>query len=230
VAVPVTVAMGMTTALVQWVSGHPRWLRPAWAVAIVVPSVFLLGHFASLQMDFRPGAVRQSQPVGRRGAAAKYQRYRDWRAVCQWIQEHTPQHARFLTPRNEQTFKWYAGRAELACWKDIPQDAESIVRWWRLLQEVYPQGVVEHGLGWWTDEELRQIAARYELEYILADSTHGRLLGLQRVYPLFPSANRHFAVYRVFPNSAGAEGVERERQLSVTTESDEAHRSAGSTQ
>ena len=35
----------------------------------------------------------------------------------------------FLTPTDHQTFKWYAQRAELVTWKDVPQDAESIVEW-----------------------------------------------------------------------------------------------------
>ncbi len=34
----------------------------------------------------------------------------EWIQVCAWIRENTPPDALFLTPRAQQTFKWYAQR------------------------------------------------------------------------------------------------------------------------
>jgi hypothetical protein len=119
--------------------------------------------------------------------------------VCEWVARETDPQSRFLTPRNQQTFKWYAGRAELACWKDIPQDAPSIVRWWELLETVYTPSVTQRGLGSWSDDQLREIALRYQIDYILVDRGRtDRQLALPRVYPTYQAANRYFEIYRVY--------------------------------
>ena len=113
---------------------------------------------------------------------------------------HTQPQDRFLTPRNQQTFKWYAERAEVVCWKDIPQDPASIGQWWLLLQDIYPPSVVEGGLAAWSDEQLQAIAEEQQVRYIVLDRAHGtRRLGFERVYPESPAATGWFEVYRVGP-------------------------------
>ena len=92
-----------------------------------------------------------------------------WRDVCHWVRTQLPTTARCLTPTDHQTFKWYAQRAELACWKDIPQDAESIVQWWKTLRVVYTPKVSRRGLGLWTDRSLVQFARRHDIDYIVVD-------------------------------------------------------------
>src|SRR5690606_37270496 len=37
---------------------------------------------------------------------------------------------------DHQTFKWYAQRPEVVTWKDVPQDAESVIEWSRRLTRV----------------------------------------------------------------------------------------------
>lgn len=73
--------------------------------------------------------------------------YDDWRDVCRWSADHTPANARFLTPRMASTFRWYAGRGEVVSWKDIPQNADGIVEWWRRLADIWgmgsPTGTIE---------------------------------------------------------------------------------------
>ncbi len=63
--------------------------------------------------------------------------YRDWLAVCAWIREETPEDSLWLTPRYQQTFPWYALRAEVVNWKNVPQDAEKIVEWSQRMRDVY---------------------------------------------------------------------------------------------
>ncbi|QDU59653.1 hypothetical protein Pan216_04840 [Planctomycetes bacterium Pan216] len=55
--------------------------------------------------------------------------YRAWRETCRWIEENTPPDAVFLTDANWRTLGWYAGRGEVVNWKQVPQDAASVVEW-----------------------------------------------------------------------------------------------------
>jgi hypothetical protein len=123
-----------------------------------------------------------------------------WQDCCRWIDEHTPEGARFLTPRRQQTFKWYAGRAEVASWKDIPQDAASIVAWRQTLAELYPttQEHWEQDLAAFTDAELIALARKHECQYLVIDRTRSsRPIGLRSVYPLFREENPAFEIFWV---------------------------------
>lgn len=60
-----------------------------------------------------------------------------WLDVCRWARENTSEDAVFLVPRGCDSFKWEAGRAEVGSWKEIPQDARSIVRWFRDMERLY---------------------------------------------------------------------------------------------
>ncbi|MEM9646020.1 MAG: DUF6798 domain-containing protein, partial [Planctomycetota bacterium] len=75
------------------------------------------------------------------GATAAEQRkvHDDWIRVCDFIRFCTPEDEVFLTPRHQQTFKWYAQRAEVVNFKDVPQDAASLLEWSRRFQDVFPQ-------------------------------------------------------------------------------------------
>ena len=60
-----------------------------------------------------------------------------WLDACRWVRENTPKDAVFLVPRGCDSFKWEAQRAEAGSWKEIPQDARSIVRWNRKMARFY---------------------------------------------------------------------------------------------
>jgi hypothetical protein len=121
-----------------------------------------------------------------------------WREVCTWIAQsgEIPKDARFLTPRNGQSFKWYARRAEVANWKEIPQDAQSIVAWWDRLQHVYGTGSEEPGMEWYSSlaqmgaDRLRKLGAQYSAEYVLTETW--LRLPLKVLYE-----NEAYAVYRL---------------------------------
>lgn len=128
------------------------------------------------------------------------QQFQLWRSACQWAADNTPSEAKFLTPRRQQSFKWYAGRAEVVCWKDVPQDAESIVNWKRTLTEVFPPGSGATDLTFHSDAQLLALARKYGASYILIDLTRSRRpIGLPRVYPDLSRENPACAIYRVPP-------------------------------
>jgi hypothetical protein len=126
--------------------------------------------------------------------------FRDWQRVCQWVAAETPTEALFLTPREQQTFKWYAGRSEVVTWKDVPQDARGLIEWKRRLDEVYPRDPAhqQHDLAAFEDDELVRIGQKYGAKFVLIDrSRGGRRIGLPKVYPLLTGENPSFEVYRV---------------------------------
>jgi hypothetical protein len=123
-----------------------------------------------------------------------------WQDACRWIGEQTPADAKFMTPRRQQTFAWYAGRAQVAGWKDIPQDARSIMTWKQALDDLYPsdESHWREDLAAFTDAELVALARKYKCQYIVIDRTRSfRRIGLPSVYPLFREENPAFEVFRV---------------------------------
>jgi hypothetical protein len=196
VLVPLAVAMAIGLGLRHLSVAQQRWARPAWATVWSLAVVFVLAQFTAHQRDFRPRADIQSRPASRRAEL----RYEQWRLMCAWIAENTDPTACFLTPRDQQTFKWYTGRSEVVCWKDIPQDAASIVRWWELREAIYTPRVVVDGLGAWTDEQLLRLSRENGADYILVDRSRTKR---RLEFPLVranPSRYRaSFELYRVQP-------------------------------
>ena len=199
IAVPLAVSMAVPLAIVLRDTPRPQpgstasqrgldWTRLAWTLVILGPTWLFAQHFLARQIDFRPGALVQPSPVGQRGAARARQQYRAWLDVCGWISRNTRPTDRFVTPRGQQTFKWYAQRAEVVCWKDVPQDPASVVAWWQLLQEIYPPDVVREGLAAWPDRapDRRHASVRVHL---LDRQRATRRLGFQRVYPELAGEN-----------------------------------------
>ncbi|MBP89518.1 MAG: hypothetical protein CMJ64_22885 [Planctomycetaceae bacterium] len=128
----------------------------------------------------------------------RQQQYRDWRNTCEWIREETPQDAVFLTPQNQQTFKWYAERAEVVCWKDVPQNANALVEWRDRLAAVFPRPVRWYGLAAHTPENLLELSGRYNFRYVVIDRTLSqRGLPFRRVYPTRSQLDSVYEVYRL---------------------------------
>jgi hypothetical protein len=133
--------------------------------------------------------------------------YGAWRDACAWIAANTPPDARVLTPRTAQTFKWYAGRAEVVTWKDVPQDAEGIARWWQRMRAIHwVEARDPHSGGltdWWRPtlselppDELRRLGAAFDAQYLLTEARP--VVGLPAVY-----RNRGYAVYALGPYGPG---------------------------
>jgi len=63
-----------------------------------------------------------------------------WLETCQWVKNNTPKEAVFLVPRGCDSFKWNTDRAEVGSWKEIPQDAMSIIDWYHRMERLYTTG------------------------------------------------------------------------------------------
>lgn len=124
----------------------------------------------------------------------------EWKAVCEWAAESTPGDARFLTPRSQQTFKWYAGRAEIVSWKDVPQDARGLTAWRAAVHEIYPRSPKHQraDLAAFSDSELVSLGNKYGASYAIIDRTRSsRAINLPRVYPMTREEQTLFEVYRL---------------------------------
>lgn len=200
--------VGAALALVAWLGqlqvSRPALGRGALAGLVVLAGVSLAGTNLQHRRDLRPGADRQTLPMWESDPARTRAHCEDWQRVCAWIAAHTPAEARFLTPRHQQTFKWYAQRSEVCAWKDVPQDAAAVVDWWQRLQAVYPRAVVQGGLAAHSDRRLLELAQEYQAEYLVVDRYLGpRPLTLPQIYPRGrQESNGSYAVYRV-PGASG---------------------------
>ncbi len=132
--------------------------------------------------------------------------YRDWVAVCNWARFATKKDELFLTPRHQQTFKWYAERAEVVNFKDVPQDSTSLRQWYNRFQEIYPSRLsgVRVTIHYQTLIEIRR---KYGVNFIIVDRrVVGDELPLIRVYPIGEEENKSYAVYEL-PYKANVAGA-----------------------
>jgi hypothetical protein len=173
VAVPLGVALGLA-AMIDRI-----WqLRPAagkaWLSLAILAAAIHVGDYAAIR------------PVPTPPRADRWVDHVAWRDACEWIAQSgaIPADACFLTPLNSNTFKWYARRSEVANWKEMPQDAELLVRWWAMLREIY--GNDDRGaIKMWRDSladirpspeqaalQLRQLGAKYRAGYVVTQVEH----------------------------------------------------------
>jgi hypothetical protein len=159
------------------------------------------GNVVQRADDDAPSGEAGAGAVGKAAATiSPRQLFDDWTEVCAWIHDNTPSNAKFITPRHQQTFKWYAQRAEVATWKDVPQDAAAIVEWKRIREELYPAASARFDLAAHTPEQLAELAHKYGASYVVLDRRlAGRPLPWARVYPMFPGENHSYEVYRTPP-------------------------------
>lgn len=103
----------------------------------------------------------------RQGKIASSAQLADWRDACEWVRRHTAPESRFLTPPDQQTFKWYAHRGEVVTWKDVPQDAAGLVEWSQRLKNVRAWRESES-----LDESegrLRELRRAYDFQFVILD-------------------------------------------------------------
>lgn len=188
-AVPLGAALWGGLFLQRRLAAAPRSAVAWLAVAVGLCGLHFWPHVEGTLLSQRP---RADKP----GKVADYDA---WRAVCQWVHDHTPGDAVFLTPRGAQTFKWYAARAEVVTWKDVPQNAAGILEWWDRLHAVYgtgqqpPHPVWHESLAMRDPPTLREIGRRYGARYLLVESDPP--LDLPKLYPRSAEENAHYAVY-----------------------------------
>ncbi|MCA9162963.1 MAG: hypothetical protein KDA62_08280 [Planctomycetales bacterium] len=162
--------------------------RPLAIAAAILFTLATIGSVAARHLlDPRGGADVQSMPAFRRRPEWTRMVYEDWQRTTDWISQHTPPDAVFLTPRSQQTFKWNAHRAEVVNWKDMPQDAATLVEWFERMRRVYPPTTARGEWSEMSDERLRQLGREYGADYLVLDRTrHRSRPGLKRLFPLEP--------------------------------------------
>jgi len=212
--VPVGLSLAIVTGVTKLEMTRPEAASLLKIALILLAAGNLADAYYSRKLQPVPRAVLQPQPTADaeerpwwrsppKLAASEtnvQEWFDDWQRVCEWVAAETPRDAMFWTPREQQTFKWYAGRAEAVTWKDVPQDARGIIEWKRRLDEVYPRDLAhrQHGLAAFDDTTLVNLAQRYRAKYILLDRKRAsRRIALPKVYPLLADENRTFEIYRV---------------------------------
>ncbi|MCL2744800.1 MAG: hypothetical protein FWE67_13210 [Planctomycetaceae bacterium] len=162
--------------------------------AVLFYAPFLsLKHWADLRTRFSYSRIESDYPE-----TAYY-----WRDVCGWIadEENTPPDAKFWVPREAATFKWFAKRSDTGLWKDVPQDAASIVKWHETMKELFDIDKPELrdrsltvNLWWKNDEDIERLQKKYRFDYIVCTSYPDlpQLQSLKTVYE-----NKSFRVYKV---------------------------------
>ncbi len=145
--------------------------------------------FRNTVVDPRPNADKASLPSDR-DRARTLAIYQHWRNVCHWIQTHTAHDALFLTPRSQQTFKWYGQRSEVVNWKDIPQDSRGLLDWQQRVLDCAPIWNSDYGVAVQDPVAIHELAQKYEVDYLLMtqyayelQQRFGRQLPYRRVYP-----------------------------------------------
>ena len=193
VAVPLGVALLGCAILIDLLQHRAR-LGMVWLTGVTVAVMLHLGVQA-YQHTWNAATL-----------ADQYQRealvpqHEAWRDVCDWIagSGQIPPDARFLTPVMSQTFKWYTGRAEVVNWKEIPQDGQSLVEWWRRVKDVCGRGpnapdeYWEYSLAELGAEKVRSLGEKYEASHVLTFCVPP--LPLEVLY-----RNEAYAVYRLAP-------------------------------
>lgn len=208
-AIPMALSLGSSAIFIKlWNAGRESASEPAvqtrYRICGIVFALFMLSAMAAViverQQESRPRADAKSLPTYPQNADRTLGTYQNWRKVCQWISESTPKDAVFITPANQQTFKWYAGRTEVVCWKDVPQDAASMVQWrQRLIELSEPQRRFDTGLMSYSDAQLRQFSERYQATHLLVPQRHVDLMTepteLRQVYPEDRSKKSTYVVF-----------------------------------
>jgi hypothetical protein len=176
-----------------------RIRRVRWVVtAIALWAVFDAGMESS-RMTVRTDSGRIASAIGMNTNSANRKRVvSDWIAVCEWVDRTLPKEEILLTPRNQQSFKWYANRAEVVNWKDVPQDADRLVEWSRRFFDVFPLrlGTVRVTVKY---ADLIRFRKEYGARFIIVDRRYsGESLPLVQIYPVAPyESNETYGVYRL---------------------------------
>ncbi|QDS91982.1 hypothetical protein FF011L_07180 [Roseimaritima multifibrata] len=180
-----------------------RWGKKCgWAIAIPL-SVASVACIAWLgierqQVNLPASCDRAAQGHAQETSMAERQEvFQEWKRVCQWIQENTDPDAVFLTPRHQQTFKWYAERAEVVNFKDVPQDVPNLKIWQTRFDDVFPPELGRFRVTIQYSELLRY-REQYGAKYMVVDRRAVPYrLPLQSLYPTPLTKNKYYAVYQL---------------------------------
>ncbi len=189
------VAVGLSTGALQFAQ-HAFWKRTLVQVCSLVAAIAIIwSRHQENSNEKIPVGEKLNFVLKSDTPAAQVQQYSDWKRVCDWIKSETKSHELWLTPRRQQSFKWRTSRAELASWKDMPQNAAAVVEWNRRIKDAYQYDKQKNLLPI-TTEKLEELRSKYDIHYVLLDlRVKGQTIpNWPLLYPRSPESNSSFAV------------------------------------
>ena len=129
-AVPASISLASCFVIAFWLEVENDIFRRVTSVVFTI-CVFLAASlmFFERHQASIPNADVRSLPQYPGDEKRFRESWQNWKKVCSWIRENTAEDAVFITPYQQQTFKWYASRTEVVSWKDIPQDSQAMLQW-----------------------------------------------------------------------------------------------------
>ncbi|MEZ6107770.1 MAG: DUF6798 domain-containing protein [Pirellulaceae bacterium] len=106
VLVPIAVSLAAVRGLESW-RAWPRSIQIAALPFGALGVLIVCGTVLEQRGDGRPRADQQTLPTSPDQTNSR-EILDDWRQVGQWFQNETPAGTLVITPREQQTFKWYA--------------------------------------------------------------------------------------------------------------------------
>jgi hypothetical protein len=165
VAVPFALATTLAAVLIDdRICGRLTSCRSAWlqAAAITLLVADLAVQSLHWPLPGRPGLTARAD--AKVAATA-------WADICDWVREHAPEEACFLTPRGASSFTWRTGRREVVSWKNSPQDAASLVEWRRRILDCFSRSGslvdLERSTVSLGPERFLEVAARYAADHAI---------------------------------------------------------------
>jgi len=162
IAVPLATSLGL-----GWVIHALNKQKSVWGTLLLLLAVVLpAGHLLGLSRERFENRYPPADSRKVKNPAA-------WQEACEWVREHTPTDALFLVPRLGQSFKWYAHRADLITWKDVPQDATALLTWRERYFDVqmyvdeFGERVPHRSLASQGTKRIRVLAEKYQLDFVL---------------------------------------------------------------
>ena len=202
----VAAALALVTGLIiaQWVKDRSDFPHQVCA-AIFIGCIAVAGIALAQEnhADGRPNADARSLPHFPEDKNRTDDIFKNWKRACHWVAENTAEDAVFITPAQQQTFKWYAHRAEICCWKDVPQNPVAMVQWKSRIDDlVVPQRTSDLGIFTYSDEQLRFFAEKYGATHLIAMQSESDTVAkvdsrtkLKQIYPPDPKQKTTWVVF-----------------------------------
>ena len=186
VAVPLAAVFLVCYWIDRLRSEQSKLALPALVVAVALPVWHLVDTSMARWQDATPPAdAKMRDPAA-------------WQETCQWVRENTPEEALLLVPRSAQSFTWYTSRRNVVAWKDMPQDATSLITWRDRVFDIYwhydelGEYRAYRSLARQGTSRIRELAAKYDFDYVITREYPP--LGLPVVF-----GNACYTVYAVSP-------------------------------
>lgn len=200
-AVPAALALISGHIIARWVANRSDFPHQVCA-AIFIGCITVAGIVLAQEKhsDRRPNADARSLPNFPDDKKRTDDVYKNWKRVCRWVSANTPEDAVFITPAQQQTFKWYAGRTEVCCWKDVPQNPSAMINWkQRIDQLTAVQRSSALGIFVYSDQQLRFYAEKHNATHLIAMQSESNALDepttLKQIYPEDPQQKTTWVVY-----------------------------------